>query len=260
MLKRIAQKLFPNFYQLLFRFRNNPDNMKGLLLFLFSRNLNISFVTRVKIVYRFCVVSSTVNCAHTEREILDVVRGIFSSPMPQDGCLVEAGSFKGGSAAKISIIAKIIDRKLVVFDSFEGIPENDELNPDGSHHHKPGFWKGGLEEVVGNISKCGEIEMCEFNKGLFDDTLPSFKRPIIACYIDVDLASSTRSCLKYLYPLVVQEGMFFSQDGHLKQVVEVFKNEDFWKKEVGYWKPYVKGLEQSKLIAVKKNEQDKFFR
>ncbi|HLT27990.1 MAG TPA: TylF/MycF/NovP-related O-methyltransferase, partial [Zeimonas sp.] len=40
--------------------------------------------------------------------------------------LVEAGCFKGGSTAKLSLLAELAGRELVVFDSFEGLPDNDE--------------------------------------------------------------------------------------------------------------------------------------
>lgn len=45
-----------------------------------------------------------------------------------------------------------------------------------------------------------------FIKGWFEDTMPVFNERIIAAYIDVDLASSTKTCLKYLYPLLVPGG------------------------------------------------------
>src|SRR5690606_19018518 len=44
----------------------------------------------------------------------------------EPGVLVEAGCFKGGSTAKLSLLAELAGRELVVFDSFEGLPDNDE--------------------------------------------------------------------------------------------------------------------------------------
>ena len=80
--------------------------------------------------------------------------------------------------------------------------------------------------------------------------MPDFSKPIIAAYIDVDLASSTRTCLKYLYPLLFPKGVFFSQDGHLPLVIDVFSDEKFWEKEVGFNKPLIAGLGKKKLIKV----------
>jgi O-methyltransferase len=42
------------------------------------------------------------------------------------GVIVEAGCYKGGSTAKFSLMAEKVNRDLVVFDSFQGIPENAE--------------------------------------------------------------------------------------------------------------------------------------
>jgi O-methyltransferase len=71
-------------------------------------------------------VSKHVPCPHNESDILSFGIKILSIPRNQDGCIVEAGSYKGGSTAKFSLFAKLADRKLVVFDSFEGLPDNTE--------------------------------------------------------------------------------------------------------------------------------------
>lgn len=251
-MKLIANRLFPKLYRLLFRFKRNPSDISVLLKFLFDSNGSIGFLNRLKIVVGICKVSSVVPCPHTEKEIIEIIVGIFASPNERDSCIVEAGCFKGGSTAKLSLAAKILNKKLIVFDSFEGIPENDEMNSDGTYHHQPGFWCGSLDEVRHNVTRYGSIESCEFIKGLFETTMPQFKTPISTAFVDVDLASSVKTCLRYLYPLIVNNGIFFNQDGHLKQVVEVFKDEEFWQKEVGFTKPVIVGLGTSKLVSISK--------
>jgi O-methyltransferase len=96
------------------------------------------------------------------------------------------------------------------------------------------------------------LDVCDFVKGWFKNTMPKFSKPIAAIYLDVDLASSTQTCLKYLYPLLVESGTLYSQDGHLPIVIDVFDDDDFWEKEVGYKKPHIKGLGEKKLIEIKK--------
>ena len=64
-------------------------------------------------------------------------------------------------------------------------------------------------------------------KGFFDETMPHFSQPVIAAYLDVDLASSTGTCLRYLWPLLVPGGVLFSQDGHLPLVLEGFDERRF---------------------------------
>ena len=76
-----------------------------------------------------------------------------------------------------------------------------------------GKYCGSLEEVKNNIAKYGEIGVCHFIKGWFEETMSLFNKRIAAAYLDVDLASSTKTCLKYLYPLLVPGGVIISQDG-----------------------------------------------
>ena len=46
--------------------------------------------------------------------------------MEAAGDVVECGCYACASSAKLSIIAKLLRKKLVVFDSFEGLPEGGE--------------------------------------------------------------------------------------------------------------------------------------
>ena len=201
-------------------------------------------------------ISYSVKCPHTEHEILSFIDAILSIPKSVRGCVIEAGCFKGGSTAKFSLAAKLAKRKLIVFDSFEGIPPNKESHDEnifgGEASFKAGDYCGTLDEVKKNVAKFGEIKVCSFVKGWFDNTMPNFSEPVTAAYIDVDLASSTRTCLKHLYPLTVPGGVLFSQDGHLPLVIGVFKDEKFWQKELGTKKPRIAGLGKKKLIRLVK--------
>ena len=40
----------------------------------------------------------------------------------RDGVVVECGCFQGGSATNLSLVCKLADRELVLYDSFEGLP------------------------------------------------------------------------------------------------------------------------------------------
>jgi O-methyltransferase len=106
--------------------------------------------------------------------------------------------------------------------------------------------------VKSNITRFGEIEPCRFIKGWFDETMPCFSEPIVAAYIDVDLASSTRMCLRYLYPRIVPGGILYSQDGDFPLVIDVFRDDRFWEETVGYPKPPIEGLGKSKMLKIVK--------
>jgi O-methyltransferase len=200
-----------------------------------------------------------VDSPHTQEEILSYIQTILSIPPDTKGIVVEAGCYKGSSTAKFSLAADLVGRELVVFDSFQGIPDNIEPHEEnifgGDASFKQGDYAGSLDEVKANVTRFGKIECCRFIKGWFDETMPGFHEPISAIYVDVDLASSTHTCLRYLYPLLAPNCVLYSQDGHLPLVIDVFEDEEFWLNEVGCKRPQIHGLGQKKLIKVIKEVQ-----
>ena len=206
---------------------------------------------------RLNTINRNVPCAHNPSHALEFILDMLRAPRNMEGCFIEAGCFKGGSTAKFSIVAHMLGRKLVVFDSFEGLPENSEEHDLSLQGHSiKGWFDGGrftgtLNEVKQNISTYGEIDACSFMPGWFENTMPDFLEPILAGFIDVDLASSTKTCLKFLYPRLVDGGVLCSQDGDFPLVVEVFKDSNFWAKEVGVEMPVISGLGE-KITRIRK--------
>lgn len=235
----------------------SKSDTAAVLFFLNNEIISLSFDKRLEIVNKLLEISNNIDCPHTHEEILSYVQTILELPTGIMGCVVEAGCYKGGSSSKFSHATQIVGRELIIFDSFEGIPGHSEphkLNIYG----KPvtfdkGEYFGSLHEVKNNISRYGCIENCKFIKGWFEDTLPHFNKTIAAIYIDVDLASSVKTCLKYLYPLLVDGGVLYCQDGHLPLVIDVFTDDIFWQTEVGCSKPFIYGLGVKKLIKIVKS-------
>jgi O-methyltransferase len=189
-----------------------------------------------------------INCAHTHSEIVAIVSQILRTPRSISGVILEAGCFKGGSTAKLSLGAQLSGRKLLVFDSFQGLPvTSEEEKPNFSK----GDYEGRLEEVQKNVRTYGAIEACEFFRGWFEQTLPSLAEPVAVAFVDVDLRDSLKTCLTYIYPKLVPGGLIFSHDGHLPQCVELMRNEEFWH-NLGGPAPQFKGLGSSKLVRIRK--------
>lgn len=234
-------------------------DFEAVVGFLAADHRELSLMRRYALTRRLRAISRAIDCPHTESEILSYIRTILALDPAVPGCVVEAGCYKGGSTAKFSLAAKIARRELVVFDSFQGIPKHTEdhgINIFG----KPvtfaeGEYAGSQEEVTRNIRTYGEIDVCRFIPGWFEDTLPRFREPIAAIYIDVDLAESTRTCLKHFYPLLRPGGTLYSQDGHLPLVLEVFHDDAFWRNEIGCPRPHVHGWGTSKLLKVIKLDE-----
>jgi O-methyltransferase len=218
---------------------------------------NVSTLQKMALIAKNYWTSARIESPHSQKEILSFIETILTLPISCRGVVVEAGCFKGSSTSKFSLAAALAGRQLVVFDSFEGIPANTENHGKnifgGEALFDEGDYHGAFEEVKNNIRKYGDISVCRFVKGWLDQTLPDFSEPIAAAYIDVDLASSTRTCLKYLYPLLEPTGFLYSQDGHLPLVIDVLKDENFWLNEVGFQMPLFEGIGSCKLVKARKN-------
>jgi O-methyltransferase len=224
--------------------------------FLFSSNSRARLSRRWTILNRMLRISRNVTCYHTESELLAPIIAVLEISGETRGVIVEAGCYKGGSTAKLSLAAGVAGRLLYVFDSFEGMPANEEPHDTniwgGAVRFPAGSYKGAMEEVTNNVRQFGDIGVCRFVKGFFDQTLPSFQESVALAYLDVDLASSTVTCLRYLWPRLTPGGIIVSQDGHLPLVLRVFNDDEFWARELGTAKPEIHGFGKSKLIWCRK--------
>jgi O-methyltransferase len=228
-----------------------------LFIFFPPKIFNFSIFKRILTAYKLDKIQRKVTCTHIQSHILPCFNDILKlSEKP--GIVVEAGCYKGGSSAKFSLAAKKAKKDLYIFDSFEGLPENNEPHDKNIYNGSiksafiGGKYCGTKDEVKNNIRKFGEYSNCRFIKGWLEKTLPSLNLPISVAYIDVDLASSTKTCLKYLYPLLIPGGALYSQDGDFPLVLDVFNDDNFWKNEVGCKKPKMEGIGTSKIIKITK--------
>jgi hypothetical protein len=154
---------------------------------------------------------------------------ILETPPDVQGDIVECGTWKGCSAINLSLVCKIVGRKLRLYDSFEGLPEGDPLDREAKSYKK-GDFAGTLDEVKSNITKYGAIECCEFVKGWFKDTLPKLDSRILLAYLDVDLEASLHTCVKYIWPCLADRGYVFTDECVGTDYVALFYSEKWWRK------------------------------
>jgi O-methyltransferase len=185
--------------------------------------------------------------ASTLGEQLVLVNTILDLPKNTPGAIAEFGCYKGLSSVALSIAAKYSGRKLLVFDSFEGLPEPVEtirhIADDAKLIYKKGDLAGTLEEVRMVVEKYGEIGCVEFVKGYFCDTLP--KRPADEKYAlvfeDADLVESVRDVLRYAWPRLGEQCYFFSHEALDLEVVKLFYCDKTWKDMHGTSAPGLAG-------------------
>jgi O-methyltransferase len=166
-------------------------------------------------------------------EQLVMITALLKLKIP--GAIVECGTYQGGSAANLSLACELTGRKLFVFDSFEGLPEPEKsdkehtvLVADEIHVYQRGDWRGTQETVVENITKYGSPNLCTFVKGYFEDTLPSFDQRVAFVFCDADLRESVRACLRYLWPLMSDGGIFFTHEAHHLDIGQLFFDREMW--------------------------------
>jgi O-methyltransferase len=213
----------------------------------------LSRAERLWLVWRFVQITNRVRTYHTQGQMLAVADAILQRRGQPDLTVVECGVGKGGGTAKLSLVAQRAGARLVVFDSFRGMPANDERHEglDGLRRvFRRGAFHGRLREVQRTVARFGAPAVVDYRKGWFSETLPGFDGVVDVALLDVDLLASTRTCLVHLVPRLRPGGVIFTQDGHLRAIADLLADPAFWLDEVGVAPPRIAGLGRDKFLAI----------
>jgi O-methyltransferase len=128
-----------------------------------------------------------------------------------DGDFVELGCNSGQSSVLITKIIRFYnsDKKLFVYDSFEGLPS---LSPiDGSAYYR-GQLKTTEDALRYNFDKYN-LPLPEIHRGWFSDTLPNgLPDKISFAYLDGDLYDSILISLEHVYPRLTKGAICLIDD------------------------------------------------
>jgi O-methyltransferase len=194
---------------------------------------------RARLASHLVLIHLSVETGHNPKEALHIVEEIVELPPEVTGDIVECGAFMGGSTAKLSRAAALVGRRLIVCDSFEGLPDvgatdHSDIKPD----FKKGEYRGRLDLVKRNVARYGRIDNVEFVQGWYDKTLGQIGNIRIACaFWDVDLQDSFRTCIKALWNKVIPGSKVFLHDIDRAPVVEVFTDVSWWRDQMGVAPP-----------------------
>jgi hypothetical protein len=61
---------------------------------------------------------------------------LFEMPPDVKGDVLECGTWKGGTATNLSLACRIVGRKLMIFDSFEGLPQGDPRDREAKFYKR----------------------------------------------------------------------------------------------------------------------------
>jgi len=143
------------------------------------------------------------------------------------GAFVECGVWKGGCSAIMAYVARKSERKIWLFDSFEGMPEASEKDGPEAKELARNRFGSELKPVGTNVATIADCEEILFNKlhlnkkniifrkGWFQDALPKSKfevGDVAILRIDADWYESTKYCLENLYDNVVPGGCIIIDD------------------------------------------------
>ncbi|MEM7223782.1 MAG: TylF/MycF/NovP-related O-methyltransferase [Pseudomonadota bacterium] len=170
-------------------------------------------------------------------------RFVVEAEIPGD--IVECGVWKGGSMMMMALTLLSLgadDRRLVLFDTYEGLPEPDkekDINIWGGSAHEgwsqhrisetSSTWaRSPLDEVQANMASTGYPEArIDYVVGMVEETIPGQAPDEIALLrLDTDWYASTKHEMVELYPRLAPSGVLIIDDyGHFegaRQAVDEF--------------------------------------
>jgi O-methyltransferase len=159
---------------------------------------------------------------------------VYKAGIP--GSIVECGVWRGGSMMMAALTLQALgdtSRRLLLFDTFEGLPKpNPAEDIDLWGHCAYNEWTrhrltdessdwahASIEEVRENLASTGyPPEKLEFIKGMVQNTLPRTSPQTIALLrLDTDWYESTVCELNHLYPHLSNGGVLIVDDyGHMR--------------------------------------------
>lgn len=204
-----------------------------------GREYGIGFFTKLKLALKIVRNRKKIITSSHFLEHLVMATRILNIPKSLEGCVVECGSYKGGSTANLSLVCALCKRKLEVFDSFSGLPEPGQedavhtlVDRGECHNYEKGTWQGSLNEVKDSISRYGNIDVCNFHVGYFENTLLRFQTQCVFVFLDVDLRNSLETCIKLLWPLLVENGYLFTHEAHHREIAALFFDRQWWQENM----------------------------
>lgn len=174
----------------------------------------------------FCERVTVAGTHHAKYHTFETLEALLLEGIPGD--FVECGVYAGGHPAIAAYLFRkhgITDRKIHLFDSFQGIPKAGPRDCPDVHHtygtssgrmETSGKCSVGVESVKGFMREMKvPLDHMVFHEGWFEETMEREAASIerIAYFrVDVDLYSSTAVCYRHLYGKVVPGGVVVDDD------------------------------------------------
>jgi O-methyltransferase len=195
--------------------------------------------SRHQLLEQFDMIQQRIICAHSPGDYILIASMILETKI--DGPIIECGAYKGGSSAKLSLIAKLTNRHLYVCDSFAGIPKTTKEDRILNNRFETGDYLGTVSEVKRAVEQYGSISNTTFVQGYFEKTLQHLKVKPAIVMMDVDLVSSACTCLRYLWPKTKKGGIWFTHEAELPTYIHGVFDKKMWHRKMKSCPPLVIG-------------------
>jgi hypothetical protein len=126
---------------------------------------------------------------------------------PKAGAIVEVGVYQGGSALRLYQVAREQNRQLYLYDTFEGIPYKDDIDP---------HYVGDFGDCSYHAIRCAFPE-ASVVKGIFPHSAglpyePTWPNRVAFAHLDCDQYRSVKESIQFLRPLMLPGGIMWFDD------------------------------------------------
>ena len=148
----------------------------------------------------------------SEKETAKIIE-LASSCLEVDGDFVEMGCYKGDTSLLLADVLQKANKRLWIYDSFEGLPEKGEQDESAlGASFKAGELGVTKREVKQRFLKAG-LPVPVIKKAWFKDLVESdLPERIAFAFLDGDFYESIRDSLKLVVPKMVRGGVLVVHD------------------------------------------------
>lgn len=148
------------------------------------------------------------------RANINILLHLLEKTQSVSGDVAECGVFRGNTLVPMALFLKqkSIRKRLFGFDSFEGFPDNIQVDLALGGTEEADKRLGGMNEtsfelVEGKVRRFG-LENVSLIKGYFEHTLPNHQdRAFSLVHLDCDTYNSYKECLEFFYPRLEPGGV-----------------------------------------------------
>ncbi len=200
-----------------------------------GRQYGIGLLAKISLVRKFRRSHRKLGTQSQWQEHLELAASLLRISPTVKGDVIECGCFKGGSSVNLSIVCSLVGRRLVICDSFEGLPEPTtedrtqySLFADHYDVYERGLFCAPLEEVKANLARFGRLDVCEFVVGYFDTSMVDLGRTYALAFFDADLVESLKPCLKEIWPHLQEGCRMYVHEARSMSLVSLFFDRQWW--------------------------------